>query len=163
MPWRHVNGKYVHYSSDVVVTQSVAKTTTGARQASGDSNIEPGTFVEYSGDPSTTIGSFDHNNSVENAESHLQLAQENSKTVAGVVTTAADGKYTVTSNGEILALIIRPTKRVLSLTGLYDTTVNGAPSGKTVIMVDGDSFIFAQSKDNELELLVERFNQLTGS
>lgn len=162
MPWRHVNGKYVHYASSIVVSAPTTTTTT-ERQSSGDSNMEAGSFVEYSGDPSTTIGSFDHNNSVINAESHLQLAQANSTTVAGVVSSVSSDKYTVASNGVILAWVIRPTKRTIPLTGLYDTTVNGTASGKTVILVDGNSFIFARSKDNELDVLVERFNLLTGS
>ena len=168
MPWRLVNGNYEFFSQRIVVTSpsSTAGKST-SREASGESGIEHGTFVQHSGIASSTIGSFDHGNSVLNAETHLEKAEPRTPLCAGVVTNITDVSgvttYGVKESGIVLAWVIQEKKRKLPLSGIYNTSLNGIPNGKTAILVEGDSFIMCRSRDDQVETLTEKFASLTGT
>ena len=160
MPWKIINDKFIFYQVTSAVTSSGSATTT-ARETSGESDVTTGAFVEYSGIPSSTIGTFENIN-ILHAESHVHLAQENSETCAGVaVSESRDNQWSIKEKGIVLAWIIKPQKRRLPLTGIYNKTINGAPAGKSVIIVSGDSFIMTTSKDDQIEILTSRFDALT--
>jgi len=169
MPWTYVNGNYTFEASSSHITRPrVSEQTTGADggfYSSGESNIAVGEFVEYGIEPSTHVSSFDHGQSVELAQAHVQRAQENSVTVAGVAYAIKDSNgvksYKFKEKGVVLAWISKRKKRTLDLNGIYNTTVNGASKGKTVIIARDDNFVFLASRDNAVEQLSEKFSALT--
>jgi hypothetical protein len=171
MPWKTVNGRFVYFSAPVAHNDPVSvATTVGDEQhehsphTTGESGLEPGMFCEYSGNPSTIIGTWRpvDETDVDSIANHIQVAGIKSASVAGVVIADNGGTYAVKEAGLTLAWIIRPTKRLLPLSGIYNKSVQGVNVGKSVILVNQNHFVIASSKDDELELLTEKFNELVG-
>ena len=164
--WNYENGTFVFRPIQSITrrrSDSVSTTHTHVDDelTSGDSAIEIGTFVQSSGEPSTSIGSFKHSLGIDRAEVHVEPAEHNSRGVVGVVKNTVSG-YTLVDTGMCLCWLIKG-KRTLPLSGIYSRTINGASSGKVVVLHDprDDSFIMASSKDDDIELLKMQFSALT--
>jgi len=136
------------------------------QHTTGESGIVPGMFCQYSGNPSTIIGTYKpiDDEDVDSISNHIELAQKGTDSCAGIVVSDNGGTYSIKDSGIVLAWILRPTKRLLPLSGIYEKSIQGLPSGRSVILVAADGyFVIATSRDNEMEFLIERFNALTNS
>ena len=160
MPWvtrgnQHV---FVNFASAPTTTPTQTTVPSSNHAFAVTGAIPTGTFVEWTGEqPSphywgeqVAMGNFDR------AETLVQVAGVDSPTTAGVVV----GTNQVKTTGTVLAWVIRK-KRELPLSGLYATSVNGAPKGNTAIVQLGQTFLMCKSKDDALEKLVQQFKELT--
>ena len=92
----------------------------------------------------------------------LQRAQKDSECVVGVVTDVSEsGVATVAHTGIVFAWVTRGDV-LPPLSGIYEKTVNGVFAGNVVIDVHPDrSFTMAQTHDDDLKQLRQRFDALT--
>ena len=163
MPWVRdiLTNKHVFHRMNEPVTTTVptisAPATTSSEKTINTGSASRGTWVEYTGQPTTTNAWFiaaatlNHNS----PPIQVQPAQEHSKCVAGVVTDT----NRVQTDGTVLAWVIRK-KRTLDLSGLYDTSRNGVHVSKTAIIQNGNLFLMARSRDDDVEKLKEQFSEL---
>ena len=144
------DGKHSFISSNNVIVPRVLpglRVATGATTLSNSVSVNvsvaTGEFVQYAGGEAIAA----------TPQSICIGVCETNRTVVRGVTNA----WVVTSS------------RKLALSGIYDKTINGVPSGKTVVIItetkpDGKTpFILAKTVDDEVSTLTARMDALTGS
>jgi hypothetical protein len=164
MPWARDGDKHVFYSTNEVNNQRVSAVSTSSTASqhlttSGTSTLEPGMWCQWSGAPSNTLPNGWATNNLDNAHSHVEIAQPETTCCAGVVVENSPMKIKTT--GIVLAWVIKK-KRTLELSGLYQTSENGVHVADTAIIQRGNFFVMARSKDDELETLLTKFSELVG-
>ena len=143
MSWlRDRSGKHVYVPSARVVVPTTVSTSASGGASQVSDNTPTGDFVEYSG---------------------------GSCSQSDICTGVCASDRSVTARGVAHAWIVSGVTRKLALSGIYEKTINGVPSGKTVVIVtetkpDGKTpFILAKTVDDEVAILTARLNALTGS
>ena len=166
MPWNYIRGKFVFVPTSTSTSQPTIGGGGGDEvRISGPPDLQLGSWVAYTGIPSTTVGTFKHYD-IENAHSHLELATEGSRLVAGIVSGGnMTSGYELQQSGVCLAWVLPSTKRLLPLSGVYERSVNGIYKNKVVVAFNprDNSFTLAETRDSELQELKERFDALTNS
>ena len=143
--WGHDGTRFVAHRHNSI-QRFVAPQTTGF--SSGDSidgSADHGSFLQYSGQPAVN-GSW--------PAAHL-VAATGTAPVAGIH--AQNG---LVEQG--FAWVV-PGVRKLPLSGIYERRSNGIADGHVVVIVEGDSFIFARTRNNDLQELKDKFAALTSS
>ena len=145
MPWTRQGGKFVWVTTQApapVIPQIGSNTSTNRTLENG---IVVGDVVQYSGTTMSQYPNF-----------HLNKA-----TSGGVVAGLVDSGGAVADVG--MAWVIDE-PRELPLSGIYQRTVNGLADGQVVVIVGKDnSFVMARTKDDDVEILRDRFNALVSS
>ncbi len=146
--WSNAGTHFVHIPSpSTPLVQGRTTSSGGSTSDSVDNGIISGSFLEYSGNKAQA-GNWPN--------AHLVLAVPGGGGVAGVKTDSG------VATRHAMAWVVME-KRKIPLSGIYSRTENGIAKGKTVVIVEGNSFIFAQTKDNDLEILKQKFTALTGN
>jgi len=140
--WSNAGTHFVHIPAP---STPIVPRTTSTSADSVDNGIISGSFLEYSGNKAQA-GYWPN--------PHLVLATGGR--VAGVKTDSG------VATRHAMAWVVME-KRKIPLSGIYSRTENGVAKGNTVVIVEGNSFIFAQTKDNDLEILKQKFTALTGN
>ena len=137
--WKHINGKFVFHQraySNIPNTPTVsAVNTTQTQQTTTPTTAaDSGTFV-------------DANNFPANGDVAVGVAQNGRVVHAGVV--------------QAYVVDMDP---IANLSGTYTKTINGVGAGQVVLMHNRDTrgFVMCSTKSNELDLLRDRLDALTG-
>lgn len=162
MPWVRQGNEHVFYqvvTEPAVVRSAEQKSETDTAHVEvSTGSAEIGTWCQWTGTPPWPSYWLERGASakLEDAHSQVEVAEPNSKCVAGVV--VAQNK--IKTDGVTLAWVIKK-KRTLELSGLYSTTENGIHVANTAIIQRGNFFVMARSKDDELQTLISKFAELT--
>jgi hypothetical protein len=144
--WNHNGTRFVTHG--VTTTQRFVPPTGGVGVGSKDTinnNAPYGTFLQYSGEPALS-GSW--------PAAHLEAATGTAP-VAGI--------HAETGSVEQGFAWVVPGVRKLPLSGIYERKSNGLEDGHVVVIVEGNSFIFARTRNNDLQELKDKFAALTST
>ena len=153
MSWSYIDGTFVPQvvsrrppSSPIITEDDEQTTQLSTSQHTHTGDLENDYWAEVTG---TT-------------ELELRRAQKGSECVVGVVTDVSEsGVATVAHTGIVFAWVTRGDV-LPPLSGIYEKTVNGVFAGNVVIDVHPDrSFTMAQTHDDDLKQLRQRFDALT--
>ncbi len=134
--WKHINGKFVFHQRAYsnAATGSAPSQQPQQQQTTPTTTADSGTFV-------------DANNFPANGDVAVGVAQNGH----------------VVYNGVVQAYVV-DMDPIANLSGTYTKTINGVPHGQVVLMYDRDTrgFVMCSTKSNELDLLRNRLDALTG-
>ena len=135
--WKHLDGKFVFHQraySNNIPNSSAVNTTQTQQTTTPTTTADSGTFVDADNLPA-------------NGDVAVGVAQSGRVVYSGVV--------------QAYVVDMDP---IANLSGTYTKTINGVGAGQVVLMYNRDTrgFVMCSTKSNELDLLRDRLDALTG-